>query len=138
MAMRFRRLTTMRSALILGAAVLSVNVTVPSAVNLAMGDELEARRIELERQYQLDSDSWHAYAGEVWRMADGISTQTRMYLTASVFLWVSIAIMIAPTASEREAVKAIARRKLSQSVLSETEMTIWAAVLKEAEGSHVE
>lgn len=116
---RFARLFTTTSLAILAAAAIGANVGLASALN--------ARRVELSRQYSLDSESWYAFQSEVWQLQSGISI--------AVVVFTAVGIVLAPELrkSDRQLVQQIARKKLSSDILSDREIIVWSELLKEVE-----
>ncbi|MBD1911260.1 hypothetical protein [Leptolyngbya sp. FACHB-8] len=116
---RFQRLIQPASAVIITASV----VGAIAGLNYA----LHSRFTQLNRAYRVESAEWNKYTGEVFTLLPHLA------LTVAVFTAIGIILSPEPPRNERRTLAALARRKLSQEVLTESELQQWSAILQEAE-----
>lgn len=116
---RFQRLIQPATAVIITASV----VGAIAGLNYA----LHSRFNQLNAAYRVESTEWNKYTGEVFTLLPHLA------LTVAVFTAIGILLSPEPARNERRTLAALARRKLSQEVLTESELQQWSAILQEAE-----
>lgn len=116
---RFLRLLQPSTALILALAITGSNLGFTYALN--------AYEQQIRRNYDVPAEEWQKFTGAVR------SLQWDVGLTVAVFTALGIVLAPASNRNQREAIRLLARQKLSQDVLTEAELMQWTALLREVE-----
>jgi len=116
---RFRRLLQPSTALIIALALTGTNLGFTYALN--------AYETDIRRHYDVPSAELQKFEGAV------NSLQFDVSLTVAVFTLLGILLAPSNSRDDKEAIRLLARKKLSQDVLTEAELTQWSAVLREVE-----
>lgn len=114
---RFSRL--LQPGSILAIALLIVGT------NLGISYGLNNFKAKLRAEYNVPAEEWEKFSGNVWTM--------QFDITLTVLVMYALAVLLAPEPQrgERAALRQLAKQKLSQSVLSESETLFWSQVLNE-------
>jgi hypothetical protein len=79
---------------------------------------------KLSREYNVPIEEWGRFQGDVWAMMPDV-----LFTTLAFY---ALAVVLAPDSGDRAAIRRIARRKLSQPLISQDELEMWSRVMEEA------
>jgi len=121
MLQRFKRLFSPASVLTIGLLLVGVNQGITYSLN--------AYRWQLQREYRVEVSEWRDFAVEVWNLQTGIASAV---LAAYV-----MATLLAPEPDkgDRAAIRRLARKRLAEPLLPQSEQAFWVKLLEEVDNA---